>query len=498
MKPLKTLTFLIAIFIANNMCAQPVTLDPTFGENGMTVISTVSWATAFDFDKSGNIIAAGLLSVNTVVITKTNADGIIDENFGINGQMLILEDDICLPLMDLKITNENKILLLRIYDIELDICEVILRRFNEDGSVDQTFGSNGKMNLSSLVGADFPILISSVNLENDDFMLIAVTEYTSDYMASKSYISKYNYDGEPDKGFGENGKAYLTDYETFRIHPNVFATKILRDQSILIAGYDNFGLSRGSRLAFCKLNPTGHFIADFANNGIWINDNEPYVTEHFYSVIEDINGNLMFTSAKDEYFAYSYSIHSFYSNGFINNDFGTNGCFHPFNTSSYAGAMQILQNKNKYLARNSQDIISVNNNGTLDTTFNNTGAFRIENFSFSNMKLQKADKLVVSGSFNNNFSIARLNIPHEVSIKETPYTENRITVFPNPTTGELSVVSDQFSVEKIEVFDVYGRKLLTENCQLKTTIDISHLNSGIYFVKITTETNEIVKKIVKQ
>ena len=39
MKTSKTFTLLIvATLLATNICAQPVTLDPTFGENGMTVI----------------------------------------------------------------------------------------------------------------------------------------------------------------------------------------------------------------------------------------------------------------------------------------------------------------------------------------------------------------------------------------------------------------------------------------------------------------------------
>jgi len=35
-----------------------------------------------------------------------------------------------------------------------------------------------------------------------------------------------------------------------------------------------------------------------------------------------------------------------------------------------------------------------------------------------------------------------------------------ITVYPNPTTGKLSVVSEQFSIESVEIFDVYGSKVL--------------------------------------
>jgi len=72
-----------------------------------------------------------------------------------------------------------------------------------------------------------------------------------------------------------------------------------------------------------------------------------------------------------------------------------------------------------------------------------------------------------------------------------------ITIHPNPTTGELTVVGYQFSVQGVEVFDVYGRKLLTFSVPL-TPINIAHLQAGIYFVKITTEQGEVIKKVVKQ
>ncbi|MCL2434801.1 MAG: T9SS type A sorting domain-containing protein, partial [Lentimicrobiaceae bacterium] len=76
-----------------------------------------------------------------------------------------------------------------------------------------------------------------------------------------------------------------------------------------------------------------------------------------------------------------------------------------------------------------------------------------------------------------------------------------ITIYPNPTTGELIIVSGELRINNIEVFDVYGRKSsshhpITSSSHQK--INISHINSGIYFVKITTNSGEVVKKVVKQ
>jgi len=77
----------------------------------------------------------------------------------------------------------------------------------------------------------------------------------------------------------------------------------------------------------------------------------------------------------------------------------------------------------------------------------------------------------------------------------------KITVTPNPTTGELKIENGELKIENVEVFDVFGRKLLSNHLIPSSSnhlINISHLHSGIYFVKITTEAGMVVKKVVKQ
>ena len=79
---------------------------------------------------------------------------------------------------------------------------------------------------------------------------------------------------------------------------------------------------------------------------------------------------------------------------------------------------------------------------------------------------------------------------------------NNISIVPNPTTGEFQVTSYKLRVTKVEVFDIYGRKQNVEFNSYGFTVlrsyGLSNLSAGIYFVKITTEQGEIVKKIVKQ
>jgi len=85
----------------------------------------------------------------------------------------------------------------------------------------------------------------------------------------------------------------------------------------------------------------------------------------------------------------------------------------------------------------------------------------------------------------------------DVGVKETIDLES-IMVYPNPTTGELRIKSVEYRVESIDIFDVYGRLLNSTIYNLNSTINISHLQAGVYFVKITAEKGVVMRKIVKQ
>jgi len=76
---------------------------------------------------------------------------------------------------------------------------------------------------------------------------------------------------------------------------------------------------------------------------------------------------------------------------------------------------------------------------------------------------------------------------------------NQITVWPNPTNGELTIDNGQLTINSVEIYDVLGKKQLSIiNCQLSIEkMDVTDLSNGIYFLKISTETGVVTKKIIK-
>ena len=70
-----------------------------------------------------------------------------------------------------------------------------------------------------------------------------------------------------------------------------------------------------------------------------------------------------------------------------------------------------------------------------------------------------------------------------------------ISVYPNPTSGQLNITHREQNIQQISIFDIFGTKQLGTK---QTTIDISHLSVGVYFVQIITGKGIVTKKIIKR
>ena len=73
-----------------------------------------------------------------------------------------------------------------------------------------------------------------------------------------------------------------------------------------------------------------------------------------------------------------------------------------------------------------------------------------------------------------------------------------INLHPNPVNDRL-YIETEVEVEEVVVYDVYGKcqELSAVSCK-PSVIDVSGLNSGVYFVKVVTSEGETVKRIIKQ
>jgi hypothetical protein len=85
-------------------------------------------------------------------------------------------------------------------------------------------------------------------------------------------------------------------------------------------------------------------------------------------------------------------------------------------------------------------------------------------------------------------------------IKEQNLTTQFI-IAPNPTNGILNISSSlKNTTIRIEVIDALGKVLLSEDHKEfnQTSINVVHLSSGIYFLKLSSENNTSTKKFIKE
>ncbi len=76
-------------------------------------------------------------------------------------------------------------------------------------------------------------------------------------------------------------------------------------------------------------------------------------------------------------------------------------------------------------------------------------------------------------------------------------TDFLIQIFPNPATTSITIQTPQAST--IEIFNLEGQILRTiKQTELKTSIDVSQLPAGIYFIRATSEKGADVRKFVKE
>ena len=72
-----------------------------------------------------------------------------------------------------------------------------------------------------------------------------------------------------------------------------------------------------------------------------------------------------------------------------------------------------------------------------------------------------------------------------------------INIYPNPTSHQLTIVSDQTKIDEVGILDNTGRilKILTKDFN---SINVTDLAPGIYYLRIISGKKVISRKFIKQ
>ena len=77
-----------------------------------------------------------------------------------------------------------------------------------------------------------------------------------------------------------------------------------------------------------------------------------------------------------------------------------------------------------------------------------------------------------------------------------PYLQEESYIYPNPTNGILNIVSNN-TIKNIEIFNSLGQLVISK--KNRSSVDISYLENGLYFIKFLDGLNNIyIKKVIKK
>lgn len=105
---------------------------------------------------------------------------------------------------------------------------------------------------------------------------------------------------------------------------------------------------------------------------------------------------------------------------------------------------------------------------------------------------------LISTSLDNNLASSWIASTNSLAVNEVNNNNSSVVIYPNPAQHILTITSPN-NIDSIEIFDVSGKLLIATSVkENQTTVDISNLSVGIYFVKVQSEVGIKTEKIVKQ
>lgn len=342
-------------------------LDPSFGQNGVVTVASDSNGGA---TPSAQLVQPDgkILVVDGSEIMRFNPDGSLDSGFGNGGRVETSLDTNTNVGAGAALQPDGKIVVAGRIGVGTNSTDVLVMRFNPDGSPDFSFGSSGQVVTNPTSGTASTRLSSlgdAVIVQGDGKILVGglSVHCFGRPCAVQAALVRYNSNGSLDSGFGNGGVA-LSGSDT-----NSFATVGENSAGEIFALDASGGISEFSPSGAARptANATSISIASQTANPIFLPDGRYVVA----GVINDAAGGP---------FDGDVSVVRHLGTGAIDTSF-TNPAFNygaePTNRQLDQGLGVALQADGKVVVVGSGSggvgIARVNTNGTLDSGFGNGG-----------------------------------------------------------------------------------------------------------------------------
>jgi uncharacterized delta-60 repeat protein len=475
--------------------AQEGILDATFGTSGVVKTDDNRDVYATDIQSDGKIVLVGSrydANGTDAGIFRHNTNGSTDNSFGTNGAVIIDffgKQDIA---KGVKVLADGKILVGAIVT-EGTTKKYALVKLNSDGSIDNTFGTAGKV-VVSITGATSLGLTTMAVASNGNILLGGTADGFS-----KAALVIFKSTGELDATFDTDGI----------LQPNsmveIQSIKVQTDGKILFGG-------NGSNYAtIVRINTDGSLDNTFGTSGKFTNGTITFGGANTYI---DLASDGKIIGAFGSFATADINIIKLTSTGTLDAEFGTGGkiIVNAINGNEYPTAIK-LQPNGKLLLTGSDGgsanifLARLNTDGTPDNTFgtNGTTITSVREGGEDNAKaiaVQTDGKIIIAGNQCGGMCTYIL-LRYNANAVSNPtglfdVKENLSTYFyPNPATENLHLtLAQNLEIDFVNILNISGQKV--KEFAAVTTISVQDLPNGLYFIQVVSNKNTFTQKFIKQ
>jgi uncharacterized delta-60 repeat protein len=406
----------VFLFVAPQVIhAGAADLDLTFDNDGKV---TTDFSTGIDLGRSvgiqqdGKIIVVGRMvdnGNNDFAVARYNVDGSLDLNFGTGGKVntdFTIGDDEAFAVI---LQFDGKIVVAGSSFTLGGTYDFALARYNFDGSLDQSFGSGGKVVTDFAGDSDEA---RAVAIQSDGKIVAAGSMFNTT-TGSDFAVARYNSDGSLDSSFGLNGKVN-TDF-LFDADDEAFAIVIRPDERIILAGKRFNG--DDTDFAIARYNPDGSLDDTFSNDGLKITDINGHDDEALGMALQT-DGKIVVVGGNDSTGngGYDFVLARYNDDGELDTSFSFDGIvITDFGTDFDEAAAVTIQLDGKIIVAGVSTVGSVGDfalaryeaDGTTDSSFGKVVTDFGGNDAALSIALQADGKIVAAGYMFGEFAIAR-------------------------------------------------------------------------------------------
>ncbi len=423
---------LIAVTLrVTRLIAAPGDFDPTFGVDGIVTtdfFGSDDFATAIAVQADGKIVVAGSAKSGADVTTTDFAvarylpDGTLDPDFGSGG---VVTSDFAGS------TDYGHAVAIQADGRMIVVGEAIsgtqktfaLIRYNSDGTVDPSFGTDGKV-LTTFSGRDSRAY--EIVVQPDEKIVVAGDGYRTPSPPlndSDFALARYNSDGSLDLGFGTGGMV-TTDFYSFEDGARALVQQ--RDGKLIAAGRAH--TAQNADFALARYNADGTLDVTFGPNGDGkVNTDFSDNSEVALSMTLQPDGaivvaGLTFFETGENNFGFALARYG--ADGTLDSTFGTGGkVTTDLNLLGELAASVVVQANGKILAGGYANLeiggsdnpdlalVRYNPDGSLDSEFGSDGTviadLTLGFDSIAAMAIEPDGKLIAAGSAGPDFLVAR-------------------------------------------------------------------------------------------